>query len=147
MPILRLENVCKAFPGVQALDNVSLEVQRGEIRALLGQNGAGKSTLVKVLSGAITRDSGKLEIDGRSVDEVLTPTKARELGIALIYQELSLLPHLSVAENIYLGKEPLSAKFGRIIDYQTMYRRGGNPRPTTGNKHSGAEMGCRFVPA
>lgn len=123
MPILRLENVCKAFPGVQALDNVSLEVQRGEIRALLGQNGAGKSTLVKVLSGAITRDSGKLEIDGRSVDEVLTPTKARELGIALIYQELSLLPHLSVAENIYLGKEPLSAKFGRIIDYQTMYRR------------------------
>ena len=62
MPILRLENVCKAFPGVQALDNVSLEVQRGEIRALLGQNGAGKSTLVKVLSGAITRDSGKLRL-------------------------------------------------------------------------------------
>ena len=93
---LRMTGVCKAFPGVVALDDVDLEVRRGEVHVLLGENGAGKSTLMKILSGAVPRDSGTIEVDGRVV-EIDGPRQAQALGIRTIYQELTLVPYLSVA--------------------------------------------------
>ena len=119
-PLLEIRNVTKDFPGVRALDNVSLEVYRGELMALLGENGAGKSTLVKILSGAYTRDSGVIKVDGQELPKRFSPADARDLGIAIIYQELSLLPHLSIAENIYMGREPLRWPLLRVIDYKKM---------------------------
>lgn len=102
--IVEIEHLNKAFPGVKALDDVSFKLKAGEVMALVGENGAGKSTLVKIISGVYTRDSGDMIIFGKRVDE-LTPRKARELGVAMIHQELNLCPHLSVAENIFLGRE------------------------------------------
>lgn len=107
-PLLKMTGINKHFPGVQALDNVSLEVEQGEIHGLLGENGAGKSTLLKILSGAYQPDSGMIELGG----EVVTannPHHAQELGIVTIYQEFNLVPSLSVAENIFIGREPGSA--------------------------------------
>ena len=95
----------KVFPGVVALDNVSFDLQRGEVHALLGENGAGKSTLMRILSGASRRDAGEVLLDGRPVS-LDTPREAQALGISTIYQEFNLVPHLSAAENIYLGREP-----------------------------------------
>lgn len=119
-PLLEISNVSKAFPGVLALDNVSMSVYRGELMALLGENGAGKSTLVKILSGAYQRDTGSIRVNGQELPKSFTPSDARDLGIAIIYQELSLLPHLSIAENIYKGREPLSIPALRVIDYKRM---------------------------
>ena len=102
--IVELLNVTKIFPGVKALDNVSFNLKAGEILALLGENGAGKSTLMKVLSGVYTKDSGLIKVFGEIV-EGLTPKKAQDLGIAIIHQELNMCSHLSVAENIFLGRE------------------------------------------
>ena len=102
---LRLSGIDKAFGATQALRGVSLEVAPGEVHALIGENGAGKSTLMKVLSGVIRGDAGTMEIDGVPY----TPSDtldARRRGVAMIYQELSLAPHLSVWENIVLGAEP-----------------------------------------
>lgn len=120
-PLLAIHDVVKDFPGVRALDNVSLEVNRGELMALLGENGAGKSTLVKILSGALTRDAGTIRINGHELPKKFGPVDARKLGIAIIYQELSLLPHLSAAENIFLGRQPLTSKALRTIDYRRMH--------------------------
>ena len=103
-PVVLMEHITKTFPGVIALDDVSFELRKGEVMALLGENGAGKSTLVKILSGVYTKDSGTIRIDGKEVDEI-TPQIARKLGIAIIHQELNMCKHLSVAENIYLGRE------------------------------------------
>lgn len=102
--IVKLTNICKFFPGVKALDEVSFELRSGEVMALLGENGAGKSTLMKILSGVYTRDSGEMNIFGKDVGD-LTPKHAQELGIAIIHQELNMCQHLSVAENIFLGRE------------------------------------------
>lgn len=121
--LLEIEHVTKNYPGVRALDDVSLSVGRGEVMALLGENGAGKSTLVKILGGAEHRDGGAIYIDGREVPARYDPLEARHLGIAEIYQELSLLPSLTVAENIYLTKEPLRSRSLHVIDYSTMRRR------------------------
>src|SRR4029079_14564 len=104
---LRMIGVSKSFPGVLALDKVDLDVLPGEVHVLLGENGAGKSTLMKVLSGAVTRDAGEIELDGRRV-EIETPRDAQALGIRIIYQELTLVPYLTAAENIFLGREPCS---------------------------------------
>lgn len=120
-PLLEISNVSKAFPGVLALDNVSMNVHRGELMALLGENGAGKSTLVKILSGAYTRDSGSIRVNGQELPKSFSPSDARDLGIAIIYQELSLLPHLSIAENIFMGREPLRFRWLRTIDYKRMH--------------------------
>ncbi len=114
---LQMRNIRKVFPGVVALDDVSLDLRRGEVHILLGENGAGKSTLMKILSGAYQKDGGQILLDGREV-EIRTPRHARELGISIIYQELNLVPHLSAAENIFLGREP-SAIPG-MIDQKTM---------------------------
>ena len=102
--IVSMKNICKSFPGVKALDNVNFELRSGEVMALLGENGAGKSTLVKILSGVYERDSGELEIFGQSYGN-LSPKQAQALGIAIIHQELNMCRHLTVAENIFLGRE------------------------------------------
>ena len=101
-----MEGISKAFPGVKALDQVNLEVRKGEVHALLGENGAGKSTLLKILAGVYTRDSGRIVFDGQEIQQLDTK-KAEELGISVIYQEFSTLPHLSVAENIFLANQPV----------------------------------------
>lgn len=102
--IVELNHISKRFPGVKALDDVMFNLKEGEVLALLGENGAGKSTLMKILSGVHTKDDGEIKIYGEVVDD-LTPKKAQELGIAIIHQELNLCTHLSVAENIFLGRE------------------------------------------
>ena len=108
--IVSMEHINKTFPGVKALDDVSFKVYSGEVMALLGENGAGKSTLMKILSGVYTRDSGKVEIFGREYGD-LTPNTAREAGIAIIHQELNMCKDLTVAENMFLGRE----RQGRVM--------------------------------
>ena len=102
--IVELENICKSFPGVKALDNVHFHLKAGEVMALLGENGAGKSTLMKVLSGVHNKDSGTIRIFGQEVDN-MNPKRAQELGVAIIHQELNMCQHLTVAENMFLGRE------------------------------------------
>jgi len=116
--LLNINNVSKQYPGVKALEDVSFNLKRGEVMALLGENGAGKSTLVKILSGAIHRDSGDIILDGKVLPARFNPLEARTLGVAIIYQELSLLPQLSVAENIFLTREPAYGKMW--INYRKM---------------------------
>lgn len=108
--IVSMENISKSFPGVKALDNVKFELRSGEVMALLGENGAGKSTLMKILSGVYTRDGGTLKIFGKEYGN-LTPKQAQEVGVAIIHQELNMCRHLSVAENMFLGRE-IGGKFG-----------------------------------
>ncbi|WP_163195161.1 sugar ABC transporter ATP-binding protein [Clostridium thermarum] len=102
--LVELKNISKDFPGVKALDGVNFNLKAGEVHALLGENGAGKSTLMKILSGIYDRDHGEYYIDGNKID-YLTPKKAQELGIAIIHQELNMCTHLTVAENMFLGRE------------------------------------------
>ena len=102
--IVSMHDICKSFPGVKALDHVDFELRSGEVMALLGENGAGKSTLMKVLSGVYTRDSGDMEIQGKAYGN-LTPKQAQAAGVAIIHQELNMCRHLTVAENIFLGRE------------------------------------------
>ena len=103
--LLWMENVSKTFPGVKALDDVSLHVHAGEILGLIGQNGAGKSTLMKILSGVYTIDQGAIYLEGKPT-AIHSPHHAQQLGISIIYQELNLMPNLSVMENIFVGREP-----------------------------------------
>jgi ribose transport system ATP-binding protein len=103
--ILQMKGIAKRYPGVVALDGVDLEVRRGEVHILLGENGAGKSTLMKILAGAVQRDAGTIALDGREC-ELATPRAAQTAGVSIIYQEFNLVPHLTVAENIFLGREP-----------------------------------------
>lgn len=103
--IVEMKQITKSFPGVLALDHVDFSVRSGEVMALLGENGAGKSTLVKILSGVHTRDEGEIYLYGKEHKGDITPVSARELGIAIIHQELNMCSHLSVAENIFLGRE------------------------------------------
>lgn len=115
-PILALEQVTKQYPGVVALDNVDFTLERGEVRALLGKNGAGKSTLVKILSGAVHPDGGTIRIDGQPVT-IADPKEAFKQGIYTVYQEMSLVPGLTVAENILLGRWPRQRILGlSVID-------------------------------
>lgn len=108
--LLSLENISKSFGPVKALKNVSLQVRQGEIHALIGENGAGKSTLMKVLSGAYTPDTGTMRLDSQEYRPA-SPATGRKSGIAMIYQELTLAPHLSIEENIMLGIERSSFGF------------------------------------
>ena len=116
--LLRIRDIRKSFPGVKALDGVQLDVGVGEVHALLGENGAGKSTLLKILAGAQAADTGTLVFHGRTLDPRDTPMMRQRLGIVTIYQEFNLLPALSVAENMFLGREPL--RLG-LIDWSRMF--------------------------
>ena len=115
--LLRMEGISKAFPGVKALDDVHLEVRPGTVHALMGENGAGKSTLMKVLIGMYQPDAGTIELGGEQV-QVADTARALGLGISMIHQELSPVPEMTVAENIYLGREPVNRL--RLVDYRKM---------------------------
>ena len=106
IPVLEMQHISKVFPGVIALDDVYLQLHRGEVHVLLGENGAGKSTLIKILSGAYQKTAGKITLEGQEIT-IHNPRHALSLGISTIYQELNLIPHLTVAENIFLGRERL----------------------------------------
>jgi len=110
--LLRMTGISKAFPGVQALDDVHLDAEVGTVHALMGENGAGKSTLMKVLAGIYRADSGRIELGGQEV-QIPDSATALRLGIAMIHQELSPVPAMMVAENIYLGREPVN-RFGLV---------------------------------
>jgi ribose transport system ATP-binding protein len=114
-----MNGIVKRYPGVLALDKVDFDLRAGEVHALVGENGAGKSTLMKVLSGAIPMDAGEIYLDGQNM-EILSPHHAQQLGISMIYQEFNLSPYLSVAENIFLGREPLR-RWVAFIDWSRMY--------------------------
>src|SRR5450756_1053508 len=103
MPLLELRDIRKSYPGVRALAGIDLTVEAGEVRALLGQNGAGKSTLMKIIAGAETPDSGSMRISGEPVP-FGSPARAREHGIGIVFQELSLIPPISIGENVMLGR-------------------------------------------
>ncbi|WP_399891951.1 sugar ABC transporter ATP-binding protein [Streptomyces sp. BBFR51] len=135
-PLLSMSGITKSFPGVRALDGVDLDVQAGEVHCLLGQNGAGKSTLIKVLAGAHQPDTGTIRWRGEDVT-LRSPIAAMRLGIATIYQELDLVEHLSVAENVHLGHEPTAAGFvvrGRAAKASTaaLLKRLGHPEVDPG---------------
>ena len=108
--MIEFKDICKHFQGTTALDHVSFTAESGQITALLGQNGAGKSTLMKILTGAYQKDSGEIRIDGRSVN-ITDPNAAEALGIGIVYQELSGMPHLTVSENIVIGRDPVRHGF------------------------------------
>lgn len=118
--VVSMEHINKSFPGVKALDDAQLHLKVGEVMALLGENGAGKSTLMKILSGVYTRDSGSIRIFGQEVDGDLSTRQAQALGVAIIHQELNMCQHLTVANNIFLGRELI--KNGRL-DNGEMNRR------------------------
>ncbi len=111
VPMMEVVNINKAFPGVQALDDVSVKFFPGEVHAVVGENGAGKSTLMKIMAGAYIPDDGVILFQGEEV-AFNHPVKAQEMGISIIYQEFNLLPERTVAQNIYLGREP--SKYGVI---------------------------------
>jgi galactofuranose transport system ATP-binding protein len=119
-PLLQMRNVRKSFPGVRALDGVDFFVRRGEVHALMGENGAGKSTLIKVLTGVYRRDGGAVLLDGAPIDP-RTPAEAQGLGISTVYQEVNLVPTLSVAENLFLGRLP--KRLGVAIGWGEVRRR------------------------
>ena len=117
-PLLRMAGIAKRFPGVQALADVTFEVRPGEVMALLGENGAGKSTLLKILAGAQTPDAGTITFDGREIAPA-SPHDAQALGIVTIYQEFNLVPSLSIAKNVFIGREP--TRLG-LVDAPAMRR-------------------------
>ena len=116
--LLEMKHVSKAFPGVKALDDVHFDLAAGEVHVLMGENGAGKSTLMKILSGFYTCDEGEILIEGERA-QYHTPHDAINHGVAMIYQELNPVPHMTIAENVFLGKEPKLTKFG-LVDVKKM---------------------------
>ncbi|WP_018700525.1 sugar ABC transporter ATP-binding protein [Amorphus coralli] len=132
-PLLVLDGVTKTFPGVKALDDVSFEVRHGEVHALLGENGAGKSTLMKVLAGNHQAERGQVHLEGEAI-RVANPLEAKKRGIVLIHQELSLVPEMTVAENIFLGSLPTTAL--GIVNWRTLFDRAGRILD---------QLGCRFA--
>lgn len=111
--ILEMENVTKEFPGVKALDSIQFKVKKGSVHALMGENGAGKSTLMKIIFGIYTPDTGMIKFKGHDL-KVSSTKEALKNGISMIHQELSPVPHMTVAENIFLGREPTKGKFGWV---------------------------------
>src|SRR5437867_7723051 len=117
--LVEMRAISKYYPGVVALDNVDFPVARGEVHALVGENGAGKSTLMKILAGAEPKSRGEILLEGHPV-AIDSPQRAMDLGISIIYQEFNLVPHLSAAENIFLGREP-AARIPGFIDFRKLY--------------------------
>jgi ribose transport system ATP-binding protein len=118
IPLVSIQNLSKTFPGVRALNNCRFDLAAGEVHALMGENGAGKSTLMKVLAGVYQKDEGEIRIDGQLVD-IPSPRAAQSLGIGIIHQELNLMNHRSVAQNIFIGREP-RGRLGMFIDSRKM---------------------------
>ncbi|AWC21571.1 Galactose/methyl galactoside import ATP-binding protein MglA [Aminobacter sp. MSH1] len=112
--LVAMKDIEKSFPGVRALHNAQLELGAGEVHALMGENGAGKSTMMKILAGIYRRDGGEILLDGKPV-EVNSPRQAQDLGIGIIHQELNLMPHLTAAQNMFIGREPRKAA-GLLLD-------------------------------
>lgn len=119
-PVLQAQSISKAYAGTQALDDVSLDVQPGEVHALVGENGAGKTTLLNVLSGVVMPDGGDIRVRGRRV-RLTTPRQAQELGIGTVFQELSLVPGVSVAENVFSNRAP--TRHGGFIRWSELFAR------------------------
>jgi len=120
--VVEMKGICKRFGGVQALRNVDLELQRGEIMGIVGDNGAGKSTLMKILSGAYLADEGEIYIDGQKA-HIQNPHDAFNLGIGMIYQDLALFNNLDVTRNIFVGRELVRKPFTFLLDKKKMYQR------------------------
>ncbi|MEK6376477.1 MAG: sugar ABC transporter ATP-binding protein [Burkholderia gladioli] len=119
-PLIALSGISKRFPGVLALDDCRFDLRAGEVHALMGENGAGKSTLMKILAGVYQKDEGEIRMDGRAV-EIADPRTAQALGIGIIHQELNLMNHLSVAQNIFIGREP-RGRLGVFVDEERLNR-------------------------
>lgn len=137
-PLLRMQNIRKVFSGVAALDGVDLTLERGEVHSLVGENGAGKSTLIKVMTGAYSRDGGEVYLDGKPVN-FRSPEDANRAGVVAVYQEVNLLMYRTVAENIYLGREPRKLGF---VDWAKMNRDAGELLQNLGlNINPKAELG------
>lgn len=121
--LVEMKNIRKEFPGVIALSNVSFDIRPGEVHLLLGENGAGKSTLMKILSGIYTPTSGTITIDGTDYQK-LSPKTSYQLGISVIYQELSVVNELSIAENMFLGRLPTKSFLGlKLVDKKKYIKR------------------------
>lgn len=136
--LLRMQGITKIFSGVKALDNVDLTLERGEVHSLVGENGAGKSTLIKVMTGAYNRDGGEMQLEGKPVN-FRSPEEAQHAGVVAVYQEVNLLMFRTVAENIFLGREP--RKFG-FVDWTKMNREAGELLQNLGlNIDPKAELG------
>ena len=118
--LLEMKNIHKRFPGVYALKGAQLKIRKGEVHALLGENGAGKSTLMKILGGVHEQDEGEILVEGVNYG-VITPNKAKEIGIGFVHQELNLSESLSVAENIFMGRLPYKNQLLKIIDFNKLY--------------------------
>src|SRR5579864_9621298 len=118
--LFEVRHLSKTFPGVRALDDVSLRLRRGTVHALLGENGAGKSTLMKIIAGIVAPDAGELRLEGQPL-RCRSPREALQSGIAMIHQELNLMPFMSVAENIWIRREPLNAC--GLISHRELHRR------------------------
>jgi simple sugar transport system ATP-binding protein len=110
-PLLEMRAVAKHYRGVAALKDIDFDLRRGEVHAILGENGAGKSTLVKILAGAVTPTQGEIRIDGQRI-QIASPSLARRYGIAMVYQETSLVPSMTVAQNLYLATKNSSTACG-----------------------------------
>ena len=117
--MLELSGITKTFPGVVALDNVHFELKKGEVHGLVGENGAGKSTLINIMSGLLQPDSGSYLLKGETLRS-LNPMRARQLGIAVVHQEPKLVPHLSIAENVFSGRLPLTRS--GFVDWPALFR-------------------------
>ena len=119
--VLTMRDISKTFPGVKALQHVDFTLRKGEIHALMGENGAGKSTLIKVLTGVHEFESGEIRMSGNDSAIVnKSPQDAQDKGISTVYQEVNLCPNLTVAENLFIGREPRKAGF---IDWKTMNKK------------------------
>ena len=122
--IMELRNISKSFPGVKALDDMNLQLEEGEVHAIVGENGAGKSTLMKIITGVYHQDAGDIILRGE-IAKIKDPNESYNKGIAIIYQETSLFTDMTVLENIFLGHEPTKKLFGlfRYIDYKSMRKK------------------------
>ena len=151
--ILTMKGIDKSFPGVHALDHVNLEIRKGEVHALMGENGAGKSTLMKVLTGIYTKDSGTITYEGKEV-EFASPRAAQEAGIVIVHQELNMMNHLTVAQNIFIGREMMN---GKLINDAKMNEEAAklfrqlnidiNPKEKMGNLTVGKQQMCETAKA
>nr|WP_275061332.1 sugar ABC transporter ATP-binding protein [Diplocloster modestus] len=151
--ILTMKGIDKSFPGVHALKEVDFDLRKGEVHALMGENGAGKSTLMKVLTGIYSKDSGTITFEGQEVN-FATPKEAQDIGISIVHQELNMMNHLTVAQNIFIGREKMN---GKLINDKKMNEEAAklferlnikiNPAERMGNLTVGKQQMCEIAKA